>query len=192
MCSSDLSLYGYDAAGRLRDLTDPMGRVQRSLYDALGRRTTSIANYTGGAAGSVTDVTTRTSYDGNGNVRRIEALQPAGTPSQVHEYLYEARTATGSAINSNDWLTGLRYPDPSTGAASASQEDRYTLNALGDRLSASDRNGTVHSYGYDVLGRRISDAVTTLGTGVDGAVRRIEVAYDGAGMAALKIGRAHV
>ena len=47
------------------------------------------------------------------------------------------------------------------------------------------RNGTEHSYGYDVLGRRISDAVTTLGTGVDGAVRRIAVAYDGAGMAAL-------
>jgi hypothetical protein len=43
----------------------------------------------------------------------------------------------------------------------------------------------VHSYGYDVLGRRISDAVTTLGAGVDGAVRRIEVGYDGAGQAAL-------
>jgi RHS repeat-associated protein len=180
-----VSSYSYDSAGRLLDVTDPMGRVQRSLYDALGRRTTSIANYIGGAPGSDTDVTTRTSYDGNGNVRTIEAVQPAGTPSQVHEYLYEARTATGSAINSNDWLTGLRYPDPVTGAASASQKDSYQLNALGDRLSGSDRNGTVHSYGYDVLGRRISDAVTTLGAGVDGAVRRIEVGYDGAGLAAL-------
>ena len=180
-----VSSYSYDSAGHLRDVTDPRGLVARSLYDALGRRTTAIANYTGGAPGSDTDVTTRTSYDGNGNVRTIEAVQPAGTPSQVHEYLYEARTASGSAINSNDLLTGLRYPDPSTGAASASQEDRYTVNALGDRLSASDRNGTVHSYGYDVLGRRVSDAVTTLGAGVDGVVRRIEVAYDGAGMAAL-------
>jgi RHS repeat-associated protein len=180
-----VTLYGYDAAGRLRDVTDPMGRVQRSLYDALGRRTTSIATYTGGAPGSATDVTTRTTYNGNGQVVSIEAVQPAGTPAQITQYLYEARTATGSAINSNDLLTAVLYPDPLTGVASASQKDSYQLNALGDRLSGSDRNGTVHSYGYDVLGRRISDAVTTLGAGVDGAVRRIEVGYDGAGQAAL-------
>jgi RHS repeat-associated protein len=180
-----VTLYGYDAAGRLRDVTDPMGRVQRSLYDALGRRTTSIANDTGGAPGSATDVTTRTTYNGNGQVVSIEAVQPAGTPAQITQYLYEARTATGSAINSNDLLTAVLYPDPLTGVASASQKDSYQLNALGDRLSGSDRNGTVHSYGYDVLGRRISDAVTTLGAGVDGAVRRIEVGYDGAGQAAL-------
>jgi RHS repeat-associated protein len=180
-----VTLYGYDAAGRLRDVTDPMGRVQRSLYDALGRRTTSIANSTGGAPGSDTDVTTRTTYNGNGQVVSIEAVQPAGTPAQITQYLYEARTATGSAINSNDLLTAVLYPDPLTGVASASQKDSYQLNALGDRLNGSDRNGTVHSYGYDVLGRRISDAVTTLGAGVDGAVRRIEVGYDGAGLAAL-------
>src|SRR5690606_3744355 len=47
----------------------------------------------------------------------------------------------------------------------------------------TDRNGTVHTYAYDVLGRITSDAVTTLGTGVDGAVRRIETAYDGQGNA---------
>ena len=35
----------------------------------------------------------------------------------------------------------------------------------------TDRNGNVHPYSYDVLGRQTSDAVTTLGTGVDGAVR---------------------
>ena len=32
-----------------------------------------------------------------------------------------------------------------------------------------------------MLGRVIVDAVTTLGSGVDGAVRRIETAYDGQG-----------
>lgn len=47
--------------------------------------------------------------------------------------------------------------------------------------TASDRNGNVHTYGYDVLGRQVSDAVTTLGTGVDGTVRRMETAYDGQG-----------
>jgi hypothetical protein len=32
-----------------------------------------------------------------------------------------------------------------------------------------------------VLGRPTADAVTTLGTGVDGTVRRMETAYDGQG-----------
>src|SRR5260370_12537657 len=44
-----------------------------------------------------------------------------------------------------------------------------------------DRDGNVHSYSYDVLGRLTIDAVTTLGTGVDGTIRRIETAYDTGG-----------
>ncbi|MCY2999550.1 MAG: PEP-CTERM sorting domain-containing protein [Planctomycetota bacterium] len=176
-----VSLYEYDEAGRLANLIDPRGIVARTLYDDLGRRTTTIANYTGGAPGSVTDVTTRYTYNASGNVRTIEAVQPAGTPSQVHEYLYEARTASGSAINSNEWQIGIRYPDPITGQATALQQDSYRLNAQGSRISMTNRNGTVHSYGYDPLGRRVSDAVTTLGTGVDGSVRRIDVGFDEAG-----------
>ena len=31
----------------------------------------------------------------------------------------------------------------------------------------------VHNYDYDALGRRTQDQITTLGTGVDGTVRRI-------------------
>ena len=64
---------------------------------------------------------------------------------------------------------------------SSSQEDTYTYNALGDVTSMTDRNGTTHQYSYDVLGRLTSDAVTTLGSGVDGAVRRIDYAYDSQG-----------
>ena len=41
----------------------------------------------------------------------------------------------------------------------------------GGRVGAA--NGTVHQYAYDVLGRLTSDAVTTLGAGVDGSVRRV-------------------
>jgi hypothetical protein len=45
----------------------------------------------------------------------------------------------------------------------------------------TDRDGNVHGYSYDVLGRMTADAVTSLGTGVDGTVRRIETAYDTGG-----------
>src|SRR5438045_1730290 len=46
------------------------------------------------------------------------------------------------------------------------------------RDTATHRNGNVHTYSHAVLGRLTSDAVTTLGSGVDGAVRRIQTAYD--------------
>ena len=45
-------------------------------------------------------------------------------------------------------------------------------------LTFTDRNGNVHTFTYDILGRQTIDAVTTLGSGVDGAVRRIETEYD--------------
>ena len=62
-----------------------------------------------------------------------------------------------------------------------SQEETSTVNALGETLTMTDRNGSTHALTYDVLGRILIDAVTTLGTGVDGSVRRIEYAYDGQG-----------
>jgi RHS repeat-associated protein len=105
-------------------------------------------------------------------------VQPAGTPSQVTGYVYGVSAATGSGIASNDILAETRYPDPVTGLASAAERDIYTSNALGERTSFTDRAGTTHTYAYDVAGRQTADTVTALGTGVDGAVRRIDSAYD--------------
>jgi RHS repeat-associated protein len=101
----------------------------------------------------------------------------------VTEFVYGVSPATGSLITSNDILAETRYPDPSTGGPSTTDRDVYTVNALGDRLTYTDRAGTTHTYTYDVVGRRISDTVITLGTGVNGAVRRIETAYDALGNA---------
>jgi RHS repeat-associated protein len=42
----------------------------------------------------------------------------------------------------------------------------------------TDRAGTTRTLSYDMVGRQTADTVTTLGTGVDGAVRRIEWTYD--------------
>ena len=72
-------------------------------------------------------------------------------------------------------------PNPSTGLPDSSIETTVTVDALGDTLTNTDPNGNVHTYTYDVLGRMTSDAVTTLGSGVDGSVRRIQYAYDGQG-----------
>jgi YD repeat-containing protein len=53
-----------------------------------------------------------------------------------------------------------------------------TTRMRGEVVSKTDRNGTLHVYGYDVLGRQTSDAVTILGNGVDG---RLDTAYDTGG-----------
>jgi YD repeat-containing protein len=89
-------------------------------------------------------------------------------------------TGTGSTIDSNDIVDATEYSDPSTGAASSEQEETDTVDALGDTLTSTDRNGNVHTYTYDTLDRLTVDAVTTLGEGVDGSIRRIEYAYNDA------------
>src|SRR5262249_9110333 len=101
-----------------------------------------------------------------------------GGAFQETKWVYGTSSGSSDDITSNDVLKELRYPDKSTGAASSSEKEVYAVNALGQQKTKTDRNGNVHTYSFDKLGRLTSDAVTTLGTGVDGAVRRIETAYD--------------
>ena len=86
-----------------------------------------------------------------------------------------------NGVNSNDILSAIEHPDPTSGSASVTQQDKYLANALGDVVQSTDRNGNVHQYSYDTLGRMTSDAVTTLGAGVDGTVQRITYGYDSQG-----------
>jgi RHS repeat-associated protein len=177
----------YDAAGRLEDVIDPRGLDTRMFYDALGRKTETIGDYTDGTPTNSSNYTTQYTYDGDNHVLTVTAVQPAGTPSQRTQFVYGVTTAGGSAIDSNDLLAATLYPDPVTGlpSSSPSQQERYTYNALGELTSRTDRNGTTHIYTYDVLGRVTSDNVTTLGAGVDGSVRRMDMAYDSQGNAYL-------
>lgn len=187
---SDIALvtnYTYNAAGWVQDTVDPKGIDDRTLYDALQRTTETIDDYTDGIPTDSSNYTTAYTYDGDNNVLTVTAVQPAGTPSQTTQYVYGVTIATGSAINSNDLLAATLYPDPITGlpSSSPSQRETYTYDALGEKTSYTDRNGTTHQYTYDVLGRQTSDTVTVLGAGVDGSIRRIDTAYDSQGNAYL-------
>ena len=93
------------------------------------------------------------------------------------EWVFGVTTGGGSGINSNDHVKEVRYPDPSTGSSSSTDKDTITVNALGQKLTVTDRNGNTHTYSYDTLSRPTADAVTTLGSGVDGTVRRITTGY---------------
>ena len=109
-----------------------------------------------------TNKTTEYTYDGDGHTLTVKADLPSSA-YETTQFVYGVTTAGGSAVNSNDVLAATEYPDPSSGNPSTSSEETYTVNALGQNVTATDRNGNVHTYTYDVLGRQTSDAVTTLG-----------------------------
>jgi uncharacterized protein RhaS with RHS repeats len=48
------------------------------------------------------------------------------------------------SLNDNDLLGIVEYPDPTTGAGSAGQEETCTYDALGETSTYTDRNGTSH------------------------------------------------
>jgi RHS repeat-associated protein len=162
----------YNAGGLPQDVTDPRGIVTRTLYDLMGRTTETIEAHSGD--GTPTDSANRTTaytYDGDGHILTVTAVLPDNV-TQTTQYVYGV---TG-VINSNDLLAATIYPD---NGQPHTEHDTY--NALGELATKTDRNGTTHSYHYDVLGRQTVDAVTTLGQGVDGSVRRLETAYDTGG-----------
>jgi len=54
----------------------------------------------------------------------------------------------------------------------------YEYNRQAQVTRATDQNDTVHEFDFDALGRMTQDRITTLGSGVNGAVRRLETEYD--------------
>jgi RHS repeat-associated protein len=167
----------YNAAGWVQDVVDPRGLDLRTSYDNLGRTTQTIEDYTNGTPTATSNKTTKYTYDGDNHTLALQAVETGGA-SETTQWTYGVSTGTGSNINSNDILASVQYPDPSSGSPSSSYQATYTVNALGDVLTYTDRAGNVHTYSFDVLGRQTSDAVTTLASGFDNSVLRIQTAYD--------------
>src|SRR5258708_19966185 len=86
----------------------------------------------------------------------------------------------------NDLLNKTEYPDLSTGSAStsAANDETYTYNALGEKTSYLDRDGSTHAYSYDVLGRLVSDVIPTgdLGSGVSNQPLALGYSYNNAAL----------
>jgi RHS repeat-associated protein/uncharacterized delta-60 repeat protein len=182
--------YTYNSAGQLSLVTSPRdggGVFERTLteFDMLGRANWKIEAWDGTSpapanSGNGNNRITRSTFTGDGKLRSVTGVMASGVASQVTEYVY-TDSAAASAIISNNLLHEVRYPNLTTGAASSAQADKYVYNALGQRTKMTDRNGTVHEYTYDVVGRLVADTITTLGTNIDGGVRRIGNTYDSAG-----------
>lgn len=188
--------YTYNPAGDLDTTTDPRGIVTKNYYDALGRTTETIAAYTNGTPTSDTNQITEYGYDGDDNLISESAADVDPGSSTVDwettDYIYGVNTSAisssnpngGSAVNDNDLLAEIEYPDPTTGmpGSSAADDVLYTYDALGEKATMTDQNGNTHAYTYDSLGRETMDTVTTLGAGVDGSVMALGYSYNALGL----------
>jgi hypothetical protein len=154
---------------------DPRGVVALTDTDLAGETLATIAAFSTGVPTTDTDQLTAYTFDGDGDQLTQTAVEPAGTPNEITAYDFGVGGTIGTNLFSNDLLAETQFPDPSTGYASTSSsaQQTSTYSLLGSVLTFTDQNGSTHTYAMDTLGRETADAVTTLGSGVNGAVRRL-------------------
>ena len=169
--------------GQAFAVTDPLGLVSRTYSDALGRTTQTVEDFTDGEITDETNKTTGYTYNSAG-MTSLTAYETGGG-GETTAYVYGVTTGTGNAVDDNDIVAATEWPDPTTARPATPRKNVTTVDALGETITSTDRNGTTHTLSYDVLGRVVSDAVTTLGDGLDDSVLRIDTAYDGQGNAYL-------
>jgi RHS repeat-associated protein len=185
-----VSSTSFDAAGNVAETVDPSGMVTRMEYDDAGRKTAVIENVQDGSSSSSSSSsggdgcdpsdgenrTTRFTYTPDGQQATLTAVNPR-TGDQTTTWSY-GTTLDDSGIASSQLLRSVAYPDSTGGSDVVS----YSYNRQGERTTLTDQRGCVHTYDRDKLGRVLHDRVTTLGSGVDGAIRRLSTTYDVRGL----------
>src|SRR5262249_21238560 len=91
--------YSYNVAGWVQDVTDPRGIDTRTFYDALQRTAQTVQDYTDGTPTNNTNKTTNYTYDGDGNLLTLTAVEP-GSAHEKTQYIYGVTTGSGSNVNS--------------------------------------------------------------------------------------------
>jgi YD repeat-containing protein len=168
-------LQSYDDAGNEFETTAPDGKVTRKEHDALRRVIKEVENYAGGAPGTDTDKTTLFTYAPDGGIATL-TLKNSVTGDQVTRWEY-GTTLFESGVATSHLLSLKIYPDDDdAGGAPDRVSFAYTRQQL--LKTTTDQKGNVHTFGYDLRARKITDAVTMLGANTDGAVRRIETVHD--------------
>lgn len=151
--------YTYNGLGLVATSTDPLGTVTQFAYDGLGNRTSTTADagpgrlnqttaYAYNARGDVVSVTdprgnTATStYDAARRLVTTTAPTPAGTPNGV---------VTTNSYDADGRL--IQVQQAADGSLLRTVSTTYTLT--GKPATATDANGNVTRYAYDLLDRQV-------------------------------------
>jgi RHS repeat-associated protein len=186
--------YSYNTDGTLKDVTDPKGIVTRTEYDALGRRTKVLANYTDGTPGGGTngdeDQTVAYGYT-DGLQTSITADLPSPETDQVTTYFYGTQKGTPSAskLATGHLLRAVKYPDSTNAGTTTAYIDgtsdadvvSHSYNAQGQETRRKDQSGNVLESDYDLSGRLIARKATTIDADFDDEVQLIQTTYDSLG-----------
>lgn len=180
-----VTLETYDSAGRKFQMTDPAGKIDQIEYDARGRNIKRMMNVQQSSSSSSSsecpdsldkNITVLTTYNADGNISSLIANNSL-TGNQTSTYTY-GTTLSDSEIATSILKRSETYPD----SVDSSDRISFKYNRQSQISEVQDQGNTVHSFDFDKLGRQTQDRITTLGTGVDGAIRRIETTYEVRGM----------
>lgn len=169
----------YGPSGLAEDAIDPMGRSRRMEYDAAGRKSRTIDNYTDGTPGGGTnddqDQVIVYSYT-NGLLATKTADLPSGQTDQVTTYTYGVTRGAGSGdsrISSGRHLWKVAYPDSTSGTDVVT----YAYNAQNQGIYLQDQAGNVIVTNYDLLGREASRVAESIASEFDTTVQAVATEY---------------
>ncbi|MCS0637856.1 LamG domain-containing protein [Streptomyces sp. LP05-1] len=130
-----VSMTGYNTFGETTEVSDPLGNVTVTAYDAEGQETsTTSPEYTAPGAGTPVRATSWNEYNKLGQV--TAEVDPLGN-------------RTGYTYTQLGDLASVTEPGGGT--------TRYTYSANGDQLSAVRPDGARQETTYDYLGRPLTD-----------------------------------
>ena len=173
--------YVYGSAGILYQTADPAGKVNQFEYDARGReiqRTINLQTSTSSSSSSGcpdsldANIIVSTAYNADGNISNL-VINNSLTGNQTTTYTY-GTTLSDSEIATSTLKRSEAYPD----SVNSSDVISFKYNRQNQVTEIQDQGNTVHLYDFDKLGRQTQDRITSLGTGVDGTVRRIATKYE--------------
>lgn len=168
----------YDALGNRKSVTDPRGNTTGYAYDGLGRlrvvtdpapfdSQTTKTDYDGGSSLVHQEVdrwgvAKTMTYDNLGRLRTtVMTPSLSGVPwNQTITYDDPGRKQTvvtndQSVVSDLDGLNRVKaiHDTDVVGGPATKYVRTFTLDAVGNKLSETDRNGNLTSYGYDDLDR---------------------------------------
>jgi len=172
----------YAQDGQPSQTVAPDGVITRTQKDRLGRQIKLIENFVADApeTDSGANRTTEYVYAPDGGLSRL-IVKNIVTGDQVTRWDF-GTTLEDSGVARTDLLRAKMYPGDVAADGTILRSLSYTYDRQGRNIGTTDANGTGHDFNLDKLGQILEDRVVTLGTSVDGAVRRISRAYDARGL----------